>query len=110
LETKEKGEEFMQFVVTAHDGANMLERRMQVRPRHLENMAAISKTGRVIVAGGLQDAEGKPCGSVLVLEYETREQLDEYLASEPYIIEKVWEDVKVEPIKVVIIDDQKVGN
>ena len=100
----------MQFAVTAHDGANMLERRMQVRPRHLENIAAMCKAGRVIAAGGLQDADGNPCGSVLVLEYETREQLDEYLVSEPYVTEKVWEDIKVEPINVVILDNQKVGN
>ena len=29
----------MQFVITAYDGENMLEKRMSVRPRHLENMA-----------------------------------------------------------------------
>ena len=29
----------MQFVVVAHDGKNMLEKRMSVRPGHLENIA-----------------------------------------------------------------------
>ena len=39
----------------------------------------------VICAGGLLDDEGKMKGSVLIMEYENREQLDEYLANEPYV-------------------------
>ena len=97
----------MQFVVNAHDGKNMLEKRMEVRPRHLENMTRNKE--HVICAGGILDEAGKPIGSVLVLDFESRDQLDAYLAGEPYIIEKVWEDVKVEPLYVVIVKGEKVG-
>ena len=97
----------MQFVVNAHDGKNMLEKRMEVRPRHLENMTRNKE--HVISAGGILDEAGKPIGSVLVLDFESRDQLDAYLAGEPYIIEKVWEDVKVEPLNVVIVKGEKVG-
>lgn len=38
-----------------------------------------------------------------------KEQVDAYLANEPYVIEKVWEDVKVEPLNVVILQGEKVG-
>ena len=31
----------MQFVITAHDGKNVLEQRMAVRPEHLANMARL---------------------------------------------------------------------
>ena len=48
-------------------------------------------------------------GSVLILEFENKELLDDYLASEPYIIEGVWEKVEVEPMNVVIINGEKVG-
>ena len=37
----------MQFAVIARDGESMLEKRMEVRPRHLANLAA-SKDGRVM--------------------------------------------------------------
>ena len=47
----------MQFMIKAHDGDNMLEKRMEVRPRHLENMAKVN--GKVICAGGLLDDGGK---------------------------------------------------
>ena len=97
----------MQFVITAHDGEGMLERRMAVRPRHLQNMGEID--GKVICAGGILDDEGKPKGSVLVLEFARRELLDGYLESEPYIQEGVWERVEVEPMNVVIVNDEMVG-
>ena len=97
----------MQFVVNAHDGKNMLEKRMEVRPRHLENMTRNRE--HVICAGGILDDAGKPIGSALVLDFETRAELDAYLAGEPYIIEKVWEDVKVEPLNLVILKGEKVG-
>jgi len=97
----------MQYIIRAYDGKDMLQKRMEVRPRHLENMAEIQ--GRVICAGGLLDEEGKMKGSVLVMEFENREGLDRYLNSEPYILEGVWDKVKVEPMNVVIVNGEKVG-
>ena len=97
----------MQFIIRAYDGQNMLDRRMGVRPRHLENMGRVK--GKVICAGGLLDDAGKMKGSVLVMEFEDRAGLDAYLASEPYIAEHVWERVEVEPMNVVIVNGEKVG-
>ena len=97
----------MQFILTAYDGPDMLEKRMEVRPHHLENMSRVR--GKVLCAGGLLDDEGKMKGSVLVMDFDSREVLDEYLAGEPYIVEKVWQDVRVEPMNVVILNGEKVG-
>ncbi|MBR2834735.1 MAG: hypothetical protein IKE43_03350 [Coriobacteriales bacterium] len=96
----------MQFVITAYDGENMLEKRMEVRPRHLENMGKVN--GKIICAGGLLDDEGKMKGSVLIMDFDSRETLDEYLSGEPYIIEHVWEKVVVEAMNVVIVNGEKV--
>ena len=41
----------------AYDGKNKLEKRMEVRPRHLEGMSRLSE--HIICAGGLLDEEGK---------------------------------------------------
>ncbi len=97
----------MQFIIKAYDGKNMLERRMAVRTRHLENMASVK--GKVICAGGLLDDEGKMKGSALIMDFESRDLLEEYLRTEPYIIERVWEKVEVEPMNVVIVNGEKVG-
>ena len=98
----------MQYMIKAYDGKNMLERRLAVRPRHLENMAKVP--GKVICAGGLLDEEGKMKGSVLIMDFESRELLQQYLASEPYIKERVWENVEVEPMNVVIVNGEKAGS
>ena len=90
----------VQFVIRAYDGKGMLEKRMEVRPRHLEGMERIRQ--HVVCAGGMLDDDGKMIGSLLVMEFENREQLDEYLAHEPYVVEHVWDKIEVESINVVI--------
>ena len=98
----------MQFVIKAYDGEGLLERRMEVRPRHLENMGKVD--GKVICAGGLLDDEGKMKGSVMVMDFADKAALDKYLASEPYILEHVWEKVEVERINVVLVNGEKYQN
>ena len=92
-------------MIKAYDGENMLKRRMEVRPRHLENMAKVK--GKVICAGGLLDEEGRMKGSALVMEFEDRAALDAYLAAEPYVTEGVWEKIEVEPMNVVLVLGEK---
>ena len=96
----------MQFLVKAYDGENMLEKRMSVRPRHLEGMAGLGK--HIVCAGGLLDDEGKMKGSALVLEFPDRAALDEYLNREPYVVEGVWEKVEVDVMNVVLMNGEKV--
>ena len=65
--------------------------------------------GRILCAGGLLDEEGHMKGSVLIMEFGSREDLDQYLNTEPYIIENVWEKVEIEPMNVVLLDGRKIG-
>ena len=84
----------MQFLVKANDGENMLDKRMEVRPRHLEGMKKLGK--QIICAGGLLDEAGRMKGSALVLEFPDRAALDGYLKHEPYVVEGVWQRIEVE--------------
>ena len=95
----------MQFLVKAYDGDGMLEKRMEVRPRHLEGMKALGR--QIICAGGLLDDEGRMKGSALVMEFPDRAALDEYLAKEPYVAEGVWQKIEVEPMNVVLVNGEK---
>ena len=56
----------MQFLIRAYDGEGKLDKRMEVRPRHLEGMK-----------------------------------------NEPYVVEKVWEKIEIEPINVVIANGKE---
>ena len=98
----------MQFVIKALDGEGLLEKRMEVRPRHLDNRGKVN--GKVVCAGGLLDDEGKMKGSVMVMDFADKAALDAYLASEPYILEHVWEKVEVERINVVLVNGEKYQN
>ena len=95
----------MQFMIKALDGEGKLEKRMEVRPRHLEGMKKLGK--QIVCAGGLLDEEGKMKGSVLILDFPDRKALDEYLANEPYMRENVWEKVEVEAMNVVLVNGAK---
>ena len=95
----------MQFIIKAYDGQGMLEKRMEVRPRHLEGMQKLSN--HIICAGGLLDEEGKMKGSALIMDFDSRKELDDYIANEPYVVEKVWEKIEIDPINVVIANGLK---
>ena len=97
----------MQFIITAHDGENVLDKRMAVRPRHLEGMAKLGE--HIVCAGGLLDDEGKMKGSVLILDLEDRAALDNYLKNEPYVVEHIWEKIEIETLNVVIVNGKKDG-
>jgi len=92
----------MQFIIKALDGEGKLDKKMEVRPRHLEGMKTLGD--HVILAGGLLDEEGKMKGSMLVVDFPSREAVDEYLKNEPYILEGVWEKVEVERFNLVTLN------
>ena len=95
----------MQFVIKAYDGEGMLDKRMEVRPCHFEGMEIMKE--HILCAGGMLDKDGKMIGSLLVMEFEKREQLDEYLANEPYVVEHVWERIEVEHINLTFYSAAK---
>ena len=94
----------MQFVIKAFDGKGMLSKRMEVRPRHFEGMEKMKE--HTLCAGGLLDDDGKMIGSLLVMEFPSRKELNEYLANEPYVVEHVWERIEVERMNVVVFDGE----
>ena len=95
----------MQFIVKAYDGKGMLEKRMEVRPRHLEGMAKLGK--HIVCAGGLTDEAGKLKGSVVIVDFADEAGVKDYLANEPYVIEGVWEQITCEPLNVVLVNGEK---
>lgn len=101
----------MQFLIKAYDGTDKdaLARRMSVRPDHLKSIERVKETGSVICAGAILGSDGKPAGSFLIMEFDSRKLLDDYLANEPYVINKVWQDISIEACSTVIMNDEMVG-
>jgi len=46
-------------------------------------------------------------GSALVMEFENRAALDDYLKNEPYVVESVWQKIEVEAMNVVLVNGEK---
>lgn len=91
-----------QFLITGYDftDAGALDRRMAVRPHHLDKGAEMRKTGNYIFGGAMLNDEGKMIGSVMVMQFETEEELEAWKQDEPYITQGIWESVDVKPFKV----------
>jgi uncharacterized protein YciI len=94
-----------QYLVTGYDytDAEALQRRLAVRPHHLDGAKALKASGNYILGGALLNDEGNMIGSVMVLQFETEEELEAWKQNEPYITQKVWESVDVKPYKVAVV-------
>jgi uncharacterized protein YciI len=92
----------MQFLILGYDGKDKeaLNRRLAVREAHLALADKKYESGNLLYAVAMLDEQGTMCGSMLVTEYPTRQELDQWLKIEPYITGKVWEKVEIFPCKV----------
>ncbi len=92
----------MQFLVVAHDGTDSmaLERRLAARPAHLDLGRKLRAEGRHLYGVAMLDDAGRMTGSVLVVDYPNRAELDAWLAQEPYVTGKVWQRIEVRPCRV----------
>lgn len=93
------------FVVQCLDHDDVLDKRLAARPEHLARLEALSSEGRVIVAGPMpknpEDLSQGFLGSTIIVDFDSREALDLWLADEPYAKAGVYKSVDVKPfIKV----------
>lgn len=91
----------MDFVITAYDAPDALERRMQHRAAHLEGARRLATEGRLRSAGAIVDAEGRMVGSTLHMSFPSRDELHAWLELDPYTLAGVWADVDVREVRLV---------
>ena len=94
----------MQFMITAYDGTdeNALERRMSVREAHIEGAKVLKEAGNMIAGGAILDEAEQMIGSTVYVDFDSREELDQWLANDPYVTGNVWQDIAVLPIRLAI--------
>lgn len=91
-----------QFLIIAYDGAdtNAQNRRMEARPSHFEMARELKRHNRFITGGAILNDEGKMIGSMMVVQFETEDDLTYWMRHEPYITGNVWQRIEVKPFKV----------
>jgi uncharacterized protein YciI len=92
----------MQFLVVAYDGtdAEALERRLKVREAHLKSAQEMYDTGKWLYAAAILNDNGKMIGSMIVCEFPSRDELDQWLKEEPYVVGNVWQKIEVNRAQV----------
>ncbi|KAL4874538.1 hypothetical protein BJY04DRAFT_211996 [Aspergillus karnatakaensis] len=87
-----------EWLVLFPDMPNVLDRRLEIRPRHSPNFVRLHKEQWVTWAGPIFEKHtfpGNPRrpfkGSVMVINDVGKEQIWERLRSDPYIQERIWD-------------------
>ena len=94
----------MQFLVIARDGMDegALERRAQARPTHLEQIAPLVDAGNVLVGGAILSESGDMVGSMVLVDFPERKDVDDWLANDPYVTQGVWREFEVTPFRTAV--------
>ncbi len=89
----------MPFVLICRDKPGALQVRMDNRPAHL---AYIEATGVVTLAGPFLDGEGKPTGSLVILDVPDMAAAEAWAAGDPYASAGLFDSVSVQAWRKVV--------
>lgn len=91
----------VQYVVHAYDftDSGALARRMAIRPDHLDGVRTLRSKGQFHLGGALLNEEGQMMGSMMLVEFDTPGELQDWLDIEPYIVHQVWERWDIKPFR-----------
>jgi uncharacterized protein YciI len=94
----------MQFLITAYDGKDdgALDRRMSMREAHINGANQLKEAGHLIAGGAILDEAEQMIGSTMFVEFDSKAELDQWLASDPYVTGNVWQDISALPIRLAV--------
>ena len=93
----------MTFLIIAHDfrDPEALGRRLAARAAHIEGVRRMRAEGTFLDGGAMLDDEGRMVGSMLLVEFPSRAEVDVWIAADPYVTGRVWEHITVHPFRRV---------
>ena len=87
------------YLIICKDKKNSLSKRLANRNLHLNHLKSLKK--KLILAGPILNKNQKPKGSVLIIKFQNRTKLREFLKKDPYSKVKLFESVMIEEFKRV---------
>ncbi|WP_144186910.1 YciI family protein [Elioraea rosea] len=97
----------MHFTIQCVDKPDSVELRMATRPTHLEYLK--SNQEKFVVVGPVLDGEGKPRGSLYVIDMPDRASAEAFIMADPYAKAGLFESVVIRPMRIVFKDGQQVA-
>ncbi|MET0125216.1 YciI family protein [Pseudomonas caspiana] len=98
----------MLYAIIATDVENSLEKRLSVRPAHLDRLNALKDQGRLILAGPNPAVDSNDpgsagfSGSLIVAEFESLSAAKSWAEADPFVEAGVYANVVVKPFKKVL--------
>ncbi|HAE04737.1 MAG TPA: hypothetical protein DEQ71_03005 [Gammaproteobacteria bacterium] len=98
----------MLYAVISQDIENSLEKRIAVRPAHIERLNILKNEGRLILAGphpaidNNEPGEAGFTGSLVVAEFDSLVDAQAWADADPYLASGAYESVVVKPFKKVL--------
>ncbi len=98
----------MLYAIISQDVENSLEKRMLVRPAHIERLNILKDEGRLIIAGphpaidNNEPGEAGFTGSLVIAEFDSLEDAQAWADKDPYLESGAYESVVVKPFKKVL--------
>jgi uncharacterized protein YciI len=99
---------FMQYAIISQDTENSLPKRKLARAAHIARLTALKNQGRLTLAGphpsiDCEDpGEAGFSGSLVVAEFNTLSDAQQWADDDPYSIAGVYQNVTVKPFKKVL--------
>lgn len=94
----------MLFAIIATDRPGGLDLRLATRPTHLAYLTLY--VDRIVHGGPMLDVDGRPCGSLLIIEAEDRASAEGFAAQDPYAKAGLFESTVIRPFREVFRDGQ----
>lgn len=97
----------MLYAIISEDVQDSLTKRQSVRSAHLERLKALQDAGRLILAGphptidSADPGEAGFSGSLVVADFDSSEEANQWANTDPYVAAGVYAEVKVKPFKQV---------
>lgn len=91
----------MLFALLCTDKPAHLSLRMETRPAHVEWLNGLNAAGTLKMAGPFLDGDGKPCGSLVVVQAETIDAAQALAAADPYAKAGLFQSVDIKPFNWV---------
>jgi uncharacterized protein YciI len=98
----------MLYAIIATDVADSLEKRMAVRPAHLERLQQLKAEGRIVLAGPHPAVDSNDpgaagfTGSLIVAEFDSLAAAQAWAEADPFVEAGVYAEVVVKPFKQVL--------
>jgi len=97
----------MLYAIISQDVENSLQKRLKARPEHLARLQALQNEGRLVLAGphpaidSNDPGEAGFTGSLVVAEFASLNEAQNWADTDPYIVAGVYQQVTVKPFKQV---------